>query len=261
MHYFPLQKISLNAPPKTGCTSLLGYFVRREIFLEDQDQPKTNTSQSYVFDENKPWMVHEQNRYSHHRFQINPSEVPRNDSLVSICVIRKPSDRFRSFWFDKIVRGDDPYYRDLSLQFFPEQDPTDLDCIQKRAFKFLESLSQTKIEEYDDHYLPQLHSNKGSTFNLIIDTDNLFDLTGRIKKISTSYEEINDISINKFNTTESFPKKEFFWNEILLQKFNNIYGEDLLYYKKMSKEKTIQMSPLLTYLKNRQTSLLNKVRK
>lgn len=154
---FPLSRVAIAAPPKTGCTSALTFLLNLEIELESR---KGLTRSGLAADAlgagpedsaDRP-NIHVDERLK--RFAVTDRSPVAPDEL-RLATVRDPAERIASCWLDKIVEGPSVWQAKYHAEPWFPQDFRTPEAIETSFLAFLNALkSDPGFLHADLHWAP-----------------------------------------------------------------------------------------------------------
>lgn len=231
---FPNLKINLTTIEKSGCTSLLNYFITIEKDYEFTNLRRNQNSNINEIDFHDGIKVHsEKNPYSASNYLVNNENDFKISKNLKILVIRDPFERFVSFWFDKVLLKRDPAYAHYYFEFYGDNQNPNIVQLQEGALKFLRFLMiQEDSAIFDFHYRPQYHFIIDTKYDLVLETKEIRLLPNLLGNFDSRLKFLSSFAMPTFN--KSFDKRKcFFWNEMLYETFKIVYLKDIELYENL----------------------------
>ena len=218
MHfYFPNLDIFLTAIHKNGLTSSMNFFGALENYLSNVPETLEELD-SLPFTKlnfaNEDWKVHTDKNMTI-KF-LTENEFVGTSKTSSIAIIRDPAERFRSFWFNKILLMHDTTYYELSEKYFANLEITSLQSIRDGAKKFLRSSDFSNLVLSDLHLRHQSKSiSLNRKYDLYVETKDLSSLPLILSKEFPKFELIKSLEFPQYNLTQELLTENFYDSELL----------------------------------------------
>lgn len=231
-HYFPRLNLYFTAIPKTGCTSLLNYFIYIEKFLENENQMLNDDVEIAKIKYEHAARVHlPDGSLSHKQYSVEPNVYDINPTAIKLAAIRNPYERFTSFWFDKVVLRRDPAYYDWNEEYFNGRKNATLKDIRTQAITFLSGRNNKYFEkEADAHLLAQSSYLYDNEYNLFIPTKKIGSLIDELSILDKNFLKLKHLELPHFNQVKSI-RKRLFLNKDLFELIKIKYQKDFDYFQ------------------------------
>jgi hypothetical protein len=154
---FPLSRVAIAAPPKTGCTSVLTFLTNLEIDLESREGLTRSSLAADALgagpeDSADRPNIHVDKRLK--RFAVTDRSPVAPDEL-RLATVRDPAERIASCWLDKIVEGPSVWQAKYYAEPWFPQDFRTPEAIEASFLAFLDALkSDPGFLHADLHWAP-----------------------------------------------------------------------------------------------------------